>query len=623
MKNTTDSTLAQIPKNLTVNGFRHGLSQPSQVVSFTFGIIPAIDTGKMDDWLRENFEIDVAPYHGFDFSKSSQDIVHLAQFVWRVNHLANSLLQALRVPSFDPGCILSIEPEASILPMFKTTLLIPYINHVPFSTVTTSFEKATQALLQFQNGNLENPDSDQIFADLQKQFSSDRELSLGSESCTISILKSAFRENIPFSYLGLGIYQLGWGAQSRLMDRSSTELDSAIGSKISQRKHHASQILKESGFPVPQSILVKNAEDAIHAAHRIQFPVVIKPADKDRGEGVTINIDSDALVTEGYQKAAGFSGNILVEKQIQGVCHRIFIANDKHLFTVKRTPKSVKGDGVLTVEELISKANADEAKKPKHKRLKPFPLDELAIESITSAGYRLNSIPEKDVLVPLRKIESTEWGGSAEKMTDTIHPDNIQLAIQATRLLRLNVAGVDLMSTDVRIPWHQNGAALNEINCVPYLSGSSEESKKVISEYLKDLLPYKGRIPVEVFVGDQEAMHQGLARQKFLLEKGIRAHLTTHQASFHATEETHLELEADSLFLRCKALLMKPEVSGIILVIQTDEFAYTGLPVDSVSKINLLNANLTKWNQPGHKIEDQAFKILMATLQQYLTNKPK
>ena len=114
MKNTTDSTLAQIPKNLTVNGFRYGLRQPSQVVSFTFGIIPAIDTEKMDDWLRENFEIDVAPYHGFDFSKSSQDIVHLAQFVWRVNHLANSLLQALRVPSFDPGCILSIEPEASI-----------------------------------------------------------------------------------------------------------------------------------------------------------------------------------------------------------------------------------------------------------------------------------------------------------------------------------------------------------------------------------------------------------------------------------------------------------------------------------------------------------------------------
>ena len=39
----------------------------------------------------------------------------------------------------------------------------------------------------------------------------------------------------------------------------------------------------------------KNAEDAIHAAHRIQFPVVIKPATRT-AEGVTIGIDSDALV---------------------------------------------------------------------------------------------------------------------------------------------------------------------------------------------------------------------------------------------------------------------------------------------------------------------------------------
>lgn len=596
------------------------MKQPAQVIHLEFSKIAFIRLESMDCWLKEYFEIDIAPYKGLDIANADSDIKRIAYFGWRVSHLANALLQAIRIPCFDPGYILKVTSPSNTQSSYQVSLLRPAINHMPLRVIPASYKLATQVLLNVIDKNQDDLNSDQFFEDIQVQFiNPGKNLLLGGAS-TIPILNSAYNKGIPFHHLGFGIYQLGWGSQLKLIDRSSTELDSVIGAKTSQNKFMTNQILKDSGLPVPRCMFIRSIEDAIQAAHQIQFPVVIKPADRDRGEGITINIDSDASVMEGYKKAAEFSKNILVEKQIPGTCHRIFVANYKHLFTVRRMPKSVTGDGILTVEELIKKANARESKKARHKRLKSFPMDELAMECIMSSGFSLDSIPGKNVLVPLRKIESTEWGGTAETMTETIHPDNIRLAIQAAKIFKLNMAGIDLMSIDVRIPWHQNGAAINEINYAPFLSGNSQETKKVLSEFLDGLFPSKGRIPVEVFIGDDRALKQGLSRLKALNESGIESCLTTHQATYKKSGEIYLAVEENSLFLRCRALLMNPEIEAIILVVQTDEFAYTGLPVDSINKIVTVSPSLTMQNNPDHKTDRRVSKFIMTSLKTYLRN---
>jgi hypothetical protein len=48
----------------------------------------------------------------------------------------------------------------------------------------------------------------------------------------------------------------------------------------------------------------------------------------------------------------------------------------------------------------------------------------------------------------------------------------LRAALEATSLLSLNVAGVDMISLDIRVPWHANDAVINEVNYSPLLGGA-------------------------------------------------------------------------------------------------------------------------------------------------------
>src|SRR5690606_14742395 len=158
-------------------------------------------------------------------------------------------------------------------------------------------------------------------------------------------------------------------------------------------------------------------------------------------------------MAEAFAMASALSPRVLVERQIAGICHRVHVANGEVVAASRRLPKSVRGDGERTVSALIDEANAVEAAKPPWSRLKPFPSDALAIQCLAKAGLNLASIPAAGQLAPLRPVQSIAWGGVVEDFLGTIHPDNVRLALQATRVLRLSSAGVDIMSEDIRQPW--------------------------------------------------------------------------------------------------------------------------------------------------------------------------
>jgi cyanophycin synthetase len=72
-------------------------------------------------------------------------------------------------------------------------------------------------------------------------------------------------------------------------------------------------------------------------------------------------------------------------------------------------------------------------------------------------------------------------------MTDVVPSDIIQATIQAVRLLSWHISGVDIVSTDIRVPWHQNGEIINEVNYAPLLGGS-EISLSYSPKFFKDTL---------------------------------------------------------------------------------------------------------------------------------------
>ena len=63
-------------------------------------------------------------------------------------------------------------------------------------------------------------------------------------------------------------------------------------------------------------------------------------------------------------------------------------------------------------------------------------------------GFKKTSIPEREAFIPLRPLNLLN-GGVDKDVTRVIHPDNIQIAVQACQLLGLSVAGIDIISTDI------------------------------------------------------------------------------------------------------------------------------------------------------------------------------
>ena len=381
---------------------------------------------------------------------------------------------------------------------------------------------------------------------------------------TIPLLKVANQFNMPYMHLGQGVYQLGWGSRARRLDRSSSERDTLMGAKLSQSKVATTQILKMAGLPASHHLLVFGERDALSAAQQIGFPVVVKPADQDRGEGVTVGVqDPESLRRAfGIAQRSSKAKEVLVERQVPGVCYRFLIVSGQILYVVKRRPMGVFGDGTHSVNELIDEALTAQSQLPVWSRSKLKPLDDLAMEVLGLAGLDAASIPADGAFVPLRKIESTEWGGVDEDMTAHVHPDNVAAAVQATQLLNLSIAGVDIISPDIRQAWHQNGAIINEVNYAPLLGGA-EISRSYLPQFFNLLFDEKrGQIPLEIF-NDID-----LARQRWQshCQQDLRAYFVS-QAGIEDPWGRPVIMPLTDVRQRIKALTCRSDVDAIVALI--------------------------------------------------------
>jgi cyanophycin synthetase len=122
---------------------------------------------------------------------------------------------------------------------------------------------------------------------------------------TGAIVSEAERRNIPVLRLDpkRSLVQLGHGVHQKRLWATVTSRTSNISVDIAANKELTNRLLQEVGIPVPRGQIVRNADDAVRAANRIVYPVVIKPLDGNHGRGVCINLKSDDEVRKLYPVA--------------------------------------------------------------------------------------------------------------------------------------------------------------------------------------------------------------------------------------------------------------------------------------------------------------------------------
>jgi len=419
---------------------------------------------------------------------------------------------------------------------------------------------------------------------------------------TFEVLRAAWESGVPFRLVGSGIYQLGWGERARKIDRSTTDRDSVFGRRLTGNKRVTAQLLREAGLPAPRHQVARTAEKARRIADRLGYPVVVKPADCERGEGVSVDLDAGSL-EDAFVAALELSPGkqVLVEQQIEGVCHRLFICAGRLLYAVRRLPTGVYGDGDSTVRALVERERERQSLIPPWKR-SPIALDELALQTLTRDGQLPDSVPAKGDFVRLRRIETTAWGGVDEEVTHDLHPDNLRIALDATALMNLEVAGVDVISPDITRPWYENGAVINEVNYAPLLGGG-EISRRYLSAYLDRLLVNKGRIPVEAFVGGEAAWSAAEARWRELCEQGHAAFLSSAERTVAPSGQTHAMSLGMGLYERTRGLSLRHDVGALVLVVQTDEFLTRGVPLGPIDRVEFVDEGVSQYPDGSLRVD--------------------
>ncbi|WP_341678621.1 cyanophycin synthetase [Niveibacterium sp. SC-1] len=326
---------------------------------------------------------------------------------------------------------------------------------------------------------------------------------------TGSIVQAAVARGIPFRRLTTGsLVQLGWGSKQRRIQAAEVDSTSAISESIAQDKELSKRLLAAAGVPVPHGRPARDVEDAWAAANEIGLPVVVKPQDGNQGKGVTVNIETREHLEIAYKAAFEISNEVLVERYLPGSDYRLLVVGDKLIAAARREPPHVLGDGTHTVRELVEIVNRDPRRGEGHATsLTKIRFDDIALARLAAQDMTAETVPPRGQRVILRNNANLSTGGTATDVTDDVHPEVAARAIEAAKMIGLDVCGVDVVCDSMLEPLEDQGGGIVEVNAAPglrmHLSPSYGKGRKVGEAIVDQVFAAgdDGRIPVVAVTG--------------------------------------------------------------------------------------------------------------------------
>jgi len=318
------------------------------------------------------------------------------------------------------------------------------------------------------------------------------------------IVDEASSRGIPYIRLNKhSLVQLGYGINQRRIRATIASTTGSIAVDIACDKEETKNLLGAAEIPVPKGRIVYSEEGLKDAIESISYPIVIKPIDGNHGKGATTNIRDWEGAVLGLYAAKKYSKGVIVERFITGQDHRVLVINYKYVAAAIRKPAAVKGDGILTIQQLIDKTNEDPRRGYGHEKvLTQITVDDFLMEMLNREGLRLDSIPEIDREVFLKPTANLSTGGTATDITDLVHPDNVFMCERIARIIGLDICGIDIMGENLSTPVKENGVAILEVNAAPGFRmhlDPTEGLPRNVAEPLIDMLYPPGtsaRIPI-------------------------------------------------------------------------------------------------------------------------------
>jgi len=358
--------------------------------------------------------------------------------------------------------------------------------------------------------HLVEPDPDFDFPAEFERFLLDAERYAFGPS-TQALVDEAASRDIPYIRLNSGsLVQFGQGVHQRRIRATMTSQTSALAVDIASDKELTGRLLGAAGLPVPHSQSCRTVEQAVRLAERVGYPVVIKPADGNHGRGVQLDLRNASDVEAAFPAAKdqARNGRVIVESFYTGKDYRVLVIGGHMVAVAERVPAHVIGDGQHTVAELVDIVNADPRRGVGHEKvLTRIRITDAAEELVAEQGFAMDDVPPAGSEVRLAATGNMSTGGISIDRTYDAHPDNVEIAEEAARVVGLDVAGIDFICPDIADTVRETGGGICEVNAAPGFrmhTHPTEGEPQFVAKSVIDLLFPAGspaRVPIVAVTG--------------------------------------------------------------------------------------------------------------------------
>jgi cyanophycin synthetase len=326
---------------------------------------------------------------------------------------------------------------------------------------------------------------------------------------TGSIVDEAIARDIPFIRINSeSLVQLGYGKNQVRFRATMTDRTSSIAVDLASNKDETKRMLKDAAIPVAKGVCISNPNDLEDAVKSVGFPLVFKPLDGNHGKGASINVKTLEEAVEAFAHAKKYSRKIIIEKFITGYDFRVLVINNRFIAAALREPAHVIGDGKSTIKQLIDKENLDPRRGYGHENvLTEISIDRETLEQLAKKEYNLETVLNKDEHCYLKGTANLSTGGTSTDITDIVHPHNIFICERISRVIGLDICGIDIMASNLSEPLEVTGGVVLEVNAAPgfrmHLAPAKGLPRNVAAPVIDMLYPTgkSCRIPIIAITG--------------------------------------------------------------------------------------------------------------------------
>lgn len=326
---------------------------------------------------------------------------------------------------------------------------------------------------------------------------------------TGSLVDEAVARDIPWIRLGTNsLIQLGYGKNQVRFQATITQNTSNIAVDIACNKEQTKRMLDMASIPVAKGSIAVDEEDLKDIIDSIGYPIVLKPLDGNHGKGASINVNNFEDAIAGLAFAQKYSRKVIVEKFVTGFDFQILVINNQVVAAAQRVPANVIGDGINSIEKLIEIENKDPRRGYGHENvLTEIEIDRDTLDLLEKLDYTIDSVPKNNEIVYLKSTANLSTGGTSIDITDMLHPENIFLSERVSRVIGLDVCGIDIMAKNLTEPLSENGGVVLEVNAAPgfrmHLAPAEGLPRNVASPVIDMLYPLgkPSRIPIIAVTG--------------------------------------------------------------------------------------------------------------------------